>query len=57
MDSRSLIEYAKAEEVEFFDLRFTDLFGAWHHVAVPIGEISEDSLAEGFGFDASSLRG
>jgi glutamine synthetase len=57
MDSRALLEYAKAEEVEFFNLRFTDLFGAWHHVAVPIGEISEDSLAEGFGFDASSLRG
>ncbi|MBI4852090.1 MAG: type I glutamate--ammonia ligase [Acidobacteria bacterium] len=57
MDSKTVLEYIKAESVEFVDLRFTDLFGAWHHVAVPVGEISEDSLAEGFGFDASSLRG
>src|SRR5881296_3228292 len=57
MDTRAVLEYARTDKVEFFDFRFTDLFGAWHHLTVPMGDLDEDKLAEGIGFDASSLRG
>jgi len=38
-------------------VRFTDLIGSWHHLTFPIGQLTEDSFEDGFGFDASSLRG
>lgn len=57
MDTRAVLEYAHEEKVEFVDFRFTDLFGAWHHLTVPMADVDEDKLAEGIGFDASSLRG
>jgi glutamine synthetase len=57
MDTKVVLEYAHKEQVEFVDFRFTDLFGAWHHLTVPMVDIDEDKLVEGIGFDASSLRG
>ena len=39
------------------DLRFTDLFGAWQHFSIPVGEMTEDLFKEGIGFDGSSIRG
>lgn len=57
MSTKAVVEFAHKEDVKFFDFRFTDLFGAWHHLTIPTGEINEDKLAEGIGFDASSLRG
>ncbi|MCV4599731.1 glutamine synthetase beta-grasp domain-containing protein, partial [Escherichia coli] len=29
----------------------------WHHLTFPIDQLTEDSFEDGFGFDASSLRG
>ncbi|MEW6730953.1 MAG: type I glutamate--ammonia ligase [Acidobacteriota bacterium] len=57
MNTKAILEYARTEGVEFVDFRFTDLFGAWHHLTVPFAEVKEDTLVEGIGFDASSLRG
>jgi glutamine synthetase len=31
--------------------------GAWNHLTFPIDQLTEESFVEGFGFDASSLRG
>ncbi|MBE3598204.1 MAG: type I glutamate--ammonia ligase [Limnochordaceae bacterium] len=39
------------------DLKFVDVPGLWQHFHVPIDELSSKSLAEGFGFDGSSIRG
>lgn len=46
-----------AGEVDFVDLRFTDLRGAWQHMSVPAREFSEENIDKGFGFDGSSIRG
>jgi glutamine synthetase len=46
-----------AKEVQMVDLRFTDLFGAWHHFSMPVQELEEDLFTEGIGFDGSSIRG
>jgi glutamine synthetase len=44
-------------QVEMVDLRFTDLFGAWHHVTIPVQRLSERVLARGVPFDGSSIPG
>ena len=45
------------ERVKFVDLKFTDMPGTWQHFTVPISELSENSITNGFGFDGSSIRG
>lgn len=47
----------KEQGIEFFNLRFTDLFGRWQHTTFPISEYSEEIFEEGLGFDGSSIRG
>jgi glutamine synthetase len=57
MDAKTVLRFAVDKQVKFVDLRFTDLIGQWHHMTFPINQLTEDSFTEGFGFDASSLRG
>jgi glutamine synthetase len=45
------------ENVKFVDFKFTDMPGMWQHFTVPINQLTEDSIQEGFGFDGSSIRG
>ena len=56
-NARGIIDYAAEHGAKFVSVRFTDLPGAWHHLTFPIEMLSEDSFEDGFGFDASSLRG
>ncbi|MGH9901743.1 MAG: type I glutamate--ammonia ligase [Pyrinomonadaceae bacterium] len=57
MNAKTALKYAEDQGAKFLSLRFTDLVGAWHHLTFPIHELSEGSFEDGFGFDASSLRG
>ncbi|MBI4851711.1 MAG: type I glutamate--ammonia ligase [Acidobacteria bacterium] len=57
MDAKTVLRFAIDKQVKFVDLRFTDLIGQWHHMTFPINQLTEDSFTDGFGFDASSLRG
>src|SRR5258708_34542998 len=57
MTPKETLEFAKKNDVKQLDLRFTDLPGVQQHVSYPIGELSESSFEEGFGFDGSSIRG
>ena len=57
MTPKEALEFAKKTDVKQLDLRFTDLPGVQQHVSYPIGELSESSFEEGFGFDGSSIRG
>ncbi|MHB8191469.1 MAG: type I glutamate--ammonia ligase [Ferrimicrobium sp.] len=52
-----VIQFAKDERIEMVDLRFCDLPGVMQHLSVPIGQLTEESFEEGFGFDGSSIRG
>lgn len=56
-DPKAVLEFAKKNNVQMLDLRFTDLPGLWHHVSYPIGMLSESSFEDGFGMDGSSIRG
>ena len=57
MNPKEVLKFAADQKAEFFDLRFTDLIGSGQHLTFPIEELSEGSFQDGFGFDASSLRG
>src|SRR5713101_1871406 len=57
MDPKTVLEFAKAHNAKFLDLRFTDLPGLWHHVSFPIHQLTAKSFEEGFGMDGSSIRG
>lgn len=47
--------YCKENEVEFLDLRFSDIKGAWHHLTYCISAVNKDNLEHGFPFDGSSI--
>lgn len=57
MNAKNVLNYAAEQGAKFFSVRFTDLPGAWHHLTYPISQLTEDCFEDGFGFDASSLRG
>ena len=57
MNAKNVLNYAADQGARFVSVRFTDLVGAWHHLTYPIDQLTEDSFEDGFGFDASSLRG
>ena len=57
MDPKTVLEYAKKHGAKILDLRFVDVPGIWQHVSFPIEQLSEKSFEEGFGMDASSIRG
>src|SRR6201990_1831746 len=57
MNAKKILGFAAEKGAKFVSVRFTDLIGSWHHLTFPISELTEDSFNDGFGFDASSLRG
>ena len=57
MNAKTVLKYASEQGAKFVSARFTDLPGSWQHLTFPISELSEDSFEDGFGFDASSIRG
>src|SRR5438045_9613681 len=57
MNPKSILKYASEQGAKFVSTRFTDLPGSWQHLTFPISELDEGSFEDGFGFDASSIRG
>ncbi len=56
-DAKQLMKMIKENEINYVDLRFTDPRGKMHHVTQHVKTIDEESLAEGFMFDGSSIGG
>ncbi len=57
MTVEEVLKFAKENDVKMVDLKFTDFVGTWQHFSVPMSELDEKSMVEGFGFDGSSIRG
>ena len=57
MTPAEVIELCTSQGIGIIDLKFTDLPGTLQHVSIPLSELTEDNLAEGYGFDGSSIRG
>ena len=46
MTPKEAIDFAKESGALVVDIRFTDLFGAWHHFSLPIQELNEEMFEE-----------
>ncbi len=57
MEAKEIVQWIKDREIQAVDLRFCDLPGLWQHFTAMPHQLSEESIAEGFGFDGSSIRG
>lgn len=57
MSPRDAVSFIKDNGAKIVDIRFTDLFGMWHHFSIPSTDFSQDLFEEGLGFDGSSIRG
>ncbi|MCG7304663.1 MULTISPECIES: type I glutamate--ammonia ligase [Micrococcaceae] len=55
--TEEVLTFIEQEEVQFVDIRFTDLPGMQHHFNVPASTVDEDFFVNGQLFDASSIRG
>ncbi len=47
--------YLDEQEIQMVDLKFTDLWGRWHHLTVPASQFSPQLLENGIGFDGSAV--
>ncbi|WP_080793996.1 type I glutamate--ammonia ligase [Corynebacterium pacaense] len=50
-------KFIKDENVEYIDVRFTDVPGIEQHFTIPASAFDEDAIEEGLAFDGSSVRG
>ena len=57
MTPADVMNIISENNLRMVDIRFTDLFGGWHHFSISTREFSEDAFEEGLGFDGSSIRG
>ena len=57
MTPAQAVEYCKNQGIGIIDLKFTDLPGTLQHLSVPLSEWTENNIADGYGFDGSSIRG
>jgi len=47
--------FCEDNDVQFVDLRFTDIKGAWHHLTYRLSAVNTEILENGFPFDGSSI--
>jgi len=52
-----ILKFAKEQRIEMVDFKVVDLIGRWHHITIPISQLSESTFTEGIGIDASSYPG
>ena len=57
MTVKQVLEFAKKNNTEIVDLRFTDLPGLWQHFSISMNEFDTGLFENGIGFDGSSIRG
>ncbi|HRF58442.1 MAG TPA: type I glutamate--ammonia ligase [Fimbriimonadaceae bacterium] len=57
MSPKEAIHYVLENNVKLIDIRFTDLFGMWHHFTIPAIDFTDHLFEDGIGFDGSSIRG
>ncbi|NIV27935.1 MAG: glutamine synthetase, partial [Anaerolineae bacterium] len=47
--------YVEAHEVQMVDLKFTDLWGRWHHLTISASQFTPALMEDGVGFDGSAV--
>lgn len=54
-DFAAAAAFVREREIRMIDLKFSDLWGRWHHVTLSASEFSPSLLTAGVGFDGSSV--
>ncbi len=57
MSASNVLQMIKDQEIEFVDLRFTDMLGKQHHMTFPAHSVDESFFEDGKMFDGSSIAG
>ncbi|MCP4550252.1 MAG: type I glutamate--ammonia ligase [bacterium] len=52
-----VLAMVEREKVAVIDLKFVDLYGAWHHISLPASSFGEHTFKRGIAFDGSSVPG
>jgi glutamine synthetase len=47
--------YVRDRDIRMIDLKFSDLWGRWRHLTIPASQFGPQLMAEGVGFDGSSV--
>ncbi|MHC6213346.1 type I glutamate--ammonia ligase [Rhodococcus ruber] len=55
--AEEVIKYIEDENVEYVDVRFSDLPGIQQHFSIPAAAFTKDVFEDGLAFDGSSVRG
>jgi glutamine synthetase len=55
--AKDAVAFIKECDAKMVDLKFTDMPGTWQHTTIPADHIDEGAIADGIGFDGSSIRG
>ena len=56
MNPSEITALIEDQGIKLIDLKFSDLFGDWHHFTATLNEYSEDLFTEGLSFDGSHIR-
>jgi glutamine synthetase len=48
--------YVQENAFQMIDLKFSDLWGRWHHVCIPAHEFNEQLMRDGVGFDGPTWQ-
>ena len=57
MTPAETVEFCRSRGIGIIDLKITDLPGRLQHLSLPLSELTEENISEGYGFDGSSIRG
>jgi glutamine synthetase len=49
-----LQNYCSANTIELIDFKVIDMTGRWHHLTIPVDQLSEKTITKGIGLDGSS---
>lgn len=52
-----VLKFIEENKIQFVDLKFMDFPGQWQHFTIPVTQLDESAFEDGYGFDASSIRG
>ena len=55
--AQDVLDFIRKENVDFVDLRFSDIRGKEHHVSMPVAKVDKDLFEFGKVFDGSSISG
>jgi glutamine synthetase len=54
-DFQTAQTFTQEHDIRMVDLKFSDLWGRWHHVTIPISQFTPSLMDAGVGFDGSSV--